>query len=154
MLAEIKKFLKLRSAEKRIFLEAYVTLGLMRAAILTMPFSRLSRSLRQLPGIGEMAPLSPADTGLACAVRLGIKRAANHTPWESACLAQSFTAQRMLQKRGIPGVFFLGINKNEAGHTESTGMEAHAWSRCGDMIITGGEGAEAFTVISIFAWDK
>ena len=68
-----------------------------------------------------------------------ITRASAYTPWESACLAQSLTAQKMLQKRGIPGVFYLGAAKDEESEAK---MKAHAWSQCGDTIITGGGGHE------------
>ena len=57
----------------------------------------------------------------------------------------------MLQKRGIPGVFYLGVMKDEEG-TEK--MKAHAWSKCGENILTGGEGHEKFTVLSVFGWGK
>ncbi len=33
-------------------------------------------------------------------------------------------------------------------------MKAHAWSQCGDNIITGGAGHEEFTVLSVFGWGK
>ena len=33
-------------------------------------------------------------------------------------------------------------------------MKAHAWSQCGDTIITGGGGHEEFTVLSVFGWRK
>ena len=55
----------------------------------------------------------------------------------------------MLQKRGISGVFYLGVAKNA---DEKEQIEAHSWSQCGDMIITGGEGHENFTVLSMFGW--
>jgi len=29
---------------------------------------------------------------------------------------------------------------------------AHAWTQCGDTIITGGGGHEEFTVLSVFGW--
>jgi len=31
-------------------------------------------------------------------------------------------------------------------------MKAHAWSQCGDSIITGGNGHEDFTILSVFEW--
>ncbi|MDH5523381.1 MAG: lasso peptide biosynthesis B2 protein [Desulfobulbaceae bacterium] len=148
----IKKFLKLSRPEQRILIEAYLTLGVMRAAILTIPFKKLSRSLRQLSPPALAAPLAPEERAIACAVGRGIKRAAQHTPWESACLAQSLTARRMLQQRGIGGLLYLGVKKKEAEDKGAMAMEAHAWSQCGEIIITGGEGSEAFTVISIFSW--
>jgi len=75
-------------------------------------------------------------------------RASAYTPWESACLAQSLTAQKMLRKRGIPGVFYLGAMKDEESKEK---MKAHAWSQCGDTIITGGDSNE-FTILSVFGW--
>lgn len=149
MLHKIKRFFALTGEEKKLFLEAYVTLGLMRAALLLFSFKRLTRSLEQQKDIGEMIP--PGDDKLKSAIEVGnaIMRAAAHTPWESACLVQALTAQRMLQKRGIPGVFYLGAMKEEGDE-----FKAHAWSQCGDRIITGGKGHEAFAVLSVFEWGK
>jgi hypothetical protein len=151
MLHKIKKFTKLSSEEKKLFLEAYVTLGVMRAAILTVSFKRLTRSLEHLPNKEELTALNDNEISIATAVSQAITRAASHTHWESACLAQSLTAQRMLQKRGIPGVFYLGVTKDEESEEK---MKAHAWSQCGETIITGGEGHEEFTVLSVFGWGK
>ena len=149
MLHKIKRFFALTGEEKKLFVEAYVTLGLMRAALLLFSFKRLTRSLEQQKDIGEMIP--PGDHKLKSAIEVGnaIMRAAAHTPWESACLVQALTAQRMLQKRGIPGVFYLGAMKEEGDE-----FKAHAWSQCGDRIITGGKGHEAFAVLSVFEWGK
>jgi len=151
MIQKFKKFTKLSSEEKKLFMEAYVTLGMMRAAILTVSFKRLTRSLEHLPKKEEMPVLDDNQMSIATAVGQAITRAAAYTPWESACLAQSLTAQKMLQKRGIPGVFYLGAMKDEESKEK---MKAHAWSQCGDTIITGGGGHEEFTVLSVFGWGK
>jgi len=151
MLHKIKKFTKLSSEEKKLFLEAYVTLGIMHAAILTVSFKRLTRSLEHLSNKEELTTLNDKEMSIATAVGQAIIRASAYTPWESACLAQSFTAQKMLQKRGIPGVFYLGAMKDKESKEK---MKAHAWSQCGDTIITGGEGHEEFTVLSVFGWGK
>ena len=151
MLRKIRKFSKLSSEEKKLFLEAYVTLGIMRAAILTISFKRLTRSLEHSPNKGEVAALNDNENSKAILVGQAITKASAYTPWESACLAQSLTAQKMLQKRGIPGVFYLGVMKDEDAKNK---MKAHSWSQCGDTIITGGGDHEAFTVLSIFGWRK
>ena len=151
MLHKIKKFTKLSLEEKKLFLEAYVTLGMMRTAILTISFKRLTRSLEHLPKKKELTKLSEEEIETAKRAGQAIIRASAYTPWESACLAQSLTAQKMLQKRGIPGVFYLGAMKDEE---EKSKMKAHAWSQCGDAIITGGGGHEEFTVLSVFTWGK
>jgi hypothetical protein len=151
MLHKFKKFSKLSSEEKKLFLEAYITLGMMRTAILTISFKRLTQSLEHLPKKEEITALNDKEMFLAIKVGQAITRAAAYTPWESACLAQSLTAQKMLQKRGIPGVFYLGAAKDEESKEK---MKAHAWSQCGDTIITGGRGHEEFTVLSVFGWGK
>ena len=151
MFRKINKFTKLSSEEKKLFLEAYVTLGIMRAAILTVSFKRLTRSLEHLPNKEELTTLHDNEMYIATAVGQAIIRASAYTPWESACLAQSLTAQKMLEKRGIAGVFYLGAVKDEESKEK---MKAHAWSQCGDAIITGGGGHEVFTVLSVFGWGK
>ena len=151
MIRRFKKFTKLSSEEKKLFLEAYVTLGQMRAAILTVSFKRLTRSLNHHPIELEVASLNEQEMKTAVTIGQAISRAAAYTPWESLCLAQSLTAQKMLQKRGIPGVFYLGAAKDEESKEK---MKAHAWSQCGDSIITGGAGHEEFTVLSVFGWGR
>jgi len=147
----MKKFTGLSTEEKRLFLEAYVMLGIMRAAILTVSFKRLTRSLEHLPSKSEVTPLNDKAQMKATLIGQAITRAAGYTPWESACLAQSLTAQKMLKKHGIPGVFYLGAAKDQESKEK---MKAHAWTQCGEAIITGKNGHEAFTVLSVFGWGK
>ena len=151
MIQKFKKFTKLSSEEKKLFLEAYVTLGMMRSAILTVSFKCLTRSLDHEAKKKELPKLNDQEMKTAKRVGQAIMRASVYTPWESACLVQSLTAKKMLQKRGIPGVFYLGAMKDEESKEK---MKAHAWSQCGDTIITGGAGHEEFTVLSVFGWGK
>ena len=151
MIQKFKKFTQLPSEEKKLFLEAYVTLGKMRAAILTVSFKRLTHSLEHSTKAEKLVPLNQEEMETAILVGSAIVRASAYTPWESACLAQSLTAQKMLKKREVPGVFYLGVAKDEESEAK---MKAHAWTQCGDAIITGGGGHEAFTVLSVFEWGK
>ena len=151
MIRKVKRFVALSPEEKRLFLEAYIMLAFMRAAILTISFKRLTRSLHHSKD--TIKPGALTDEQLHTAKRIGdvIKQAMTNTPWESACLAQALTAQRMLQKRNIPGVFYLGVKKDK-GVAEK--MAAHAWLQCDESIITGERGHEAFTVLSVFGWGQ
>ncbi len=151
MIQKVQKFKKLTSEEKKLFLEAYVVLGKMRASILTISFKRLTRSLNHEAKKKELESLNNEEMQTAKRVGEAIVRASAYTPWESACLAQSLTAQKMLQKRDIPGVFYLGAAKDKESKEK---MKAHAWSQCGDTIITGAGGHEDFTVLSVFGWGK
>ncbi|MDA3971870.1 MAG: lasso peptide biosynthesis B2 protein [Desulfobulbaceae bacterium] len=151
MLTRISKFLSLSRREKQLFLQAFILLGLMRVAILTIPFKWLTRSLDHAQNQRNLVILMSQEVEMASLVSLSINRAAKYTPWKSACLAQALTAQYMLRKRHIPGLFFLGLRKNKDVEQK---MDAHAWSKCGDLMITGGKGHEGFTVISVFEWGR
>lgn len=149
MLRKVKKFAKLSAHERSLFMEAYYTLGIKRAAILSIPFKKLTRSLQHHDKKRGLMELSDEQKEMALSIGKAIEQAAAHTPWESACLAQSLTAQKMLKKRGIPGIFYLGAKKEDESKEK---IKAHAWSQCGDAIITGGRGHEEFTILSVFGW--
>jgi hypothetical protein len=151
MIQKIIQFKELPFREKKFFLEAWLTLGVMRAAILTVSFKRLSRSLRQQQRAAGLTSLHGRERDIAILTGRAITKAAAHTPWESACLAQSLTAHRMLKRRAVPGVFYLGVMKDEDSNEK---MRAHAWTRCGETVITGHKGHETFTVISEFHWGE
>lgn len=151
LIKKSKKFYNLSFKEKKTFFEAYFLVGIMRAAILGVSFKRLTRSLEHQKSALNISPLDCKETQTALSVGKAIRMASANTPWESTCLAQSLAARMMLQRRGIPGVFFLGVAKNEEGVEK---MKAHSWSQCGDVIVTGGDGYEDFTVLSIFGWAK
>jgi len=146
MIQKFKKFTKLSAEEKKLFMEAYATLGIMLTAILTVSFKRLTRSLEHVAKKKELVTLGEDEMEIAQKVGQAIMRASAYTPWESTCLAQSLTAQKMLQKRGIPGVFYHGAAKDEESEEK---MKAHAWSQCGDTIITGVTSEE-----SVLGWGK
>lgn len=126
--------------------ESFVLLGLMRAAILLFPFQKITSIMGLTQGntSSDTEPamaVNPVDVGWA------VQAAAARTPWESACLVQALTGMIMLTRRGSNATLYLGVAKDENG-TET--MTAHAWLRCGKVILTGTGGVERFSVISSF----
>ena len=150
MLRKIKLFWGLPNDEKRLFFEAFFLLGLMRALILTVSFKRLTKALTHAPDHIDQAGLSDSQRHTAQTIGRIISKAAHNTPWESSCLTQVLTAQKMLSIRNIPGVFFLGAKLGGTGKEE---LEAHAWTQCDNLIITGEAGHELFRVLSAYRWD-
>lgn len=69
-----------------------------------------------------------------------VNRIAENTPWKSMCLVRALSAKEMLKKRGISSTLYLGIR------SENNKMFAHAWLRCGDFYVTGGDGYNYVTV--------
>jgi len=141
----LRKLRELSWADRGLLLEASLWLGVARLALLTVPFKWIAPFLgRQKAETGpELGPHPEKDI-----LRIGwaVRCVACRTPWESACLAQAIAADRMLQRRGIPGTLYLGMAK---GETEA--WQAHAWLRCGPHVLTGGPGHERFAVVSTFA---
>ena len=148
MYRKIRKFAQLEAGKKWLFIEAYARLALMRAAILTLPFKRLVRSLDQHNG--AVAPgLDSRQMAIALDIGEAVRYAAGNTPWESACLAQVLTAQRMLSRRRIGGIFHLGA---AIDGTADERLKAHAWLICGGRILTGEAGHEAYKVLTTYRW--
>ena len=71
---------------------------------------------------------------------------AKYTPWESKCLVQALTAQKMLKKQGVSTTLYLGVKKDNNNQ-----MLAHAWIRCGDYFVTGGGNRHGYAVVAKFA---
>jgi hypothetical protein len=149
MFQKFRQFFQLSRTEKCLFVEAFITLAIIRSLLLLLPFKQLTHPLtrqNQKEGI-TLLPFSTMQTGLA--VSRAIYRAANNTPWESACLVQALSAHRMLLKRDIPGIFYLGVMKD---NVEDCQIKAHAWTEVGERIITGKAGYEKYNVIAVYTW--
>ena len=141
---------KLRACSWRdrgLLLEALLALAAARAALLLIPFRRLT------PLLGPartQAQTVPTLTQAAHARRIGwaVAAVASRTPWRSRCLTQALAATALLRRRRIPSTLYLGVAKSAEPPQDLT---AHAWVRCGEHPITGGDGQRRFTVLSTFA---
>lgn len=134
--------------DRWLLLEATLWLGVARLAILTVPFRKVAKHL------GEQMAESPHRDQTALRTRLvriswAVHTMSQHTPWESACLAQALAAKAMLRCRGITSTLYLGLAKEQKD--EQSGLLAHAWLRSGSMILTGGQGKDHYTVVATFA---
>ena len=150
MLNKLKTFLSLTPTQKRLFLQAYRLLGAMRFAILTRSFKSLVKGLEMHREAHEQEPLDPGSLAAAHQIGWAVCKAAQFTPWESACLVQVLAAQRMLQQRGIAGAFYLGATTRDVEGLDKP-LSAHAWLKCDQDFITGEPGHERFTVVSCFS---
>ena len=128
--------------QRRCVLEAWFLLGLARVAIRLVPFRDLARWMGGVKG--EAAPIPCANPDGARQVALAIARASRTPPWTSNCLVQAIAGHCMLRRRGIASTLTLGVIK------QGPALEAHAWLRAGDLIVTGESGAFNYTPIASF----
>ena len=126
-------------------IEALLWLGLARLAIMALPFRWIAPRLGQ--HMAESAPTgAPAQANRLRRIAWAITVVGRRTPWESDCLAQALAGKMMLRRRGYQSTLYLGVTRNG-----DEGLDAHAWLRSGDLILTGVHGKERFTVVSTFA---
>jgi len=143
---------RMRSRPERwLLLEAMVGLFLGRAAIGLLPFEQVASLLGLAPE--NVSGVTPGDYALqlewkpsAVAVQIGwaVRTVAARVPEHAICLVQTLAGAAMLRRRDIPCTLSLGIAR------DGTGFAAHAWLRCGDVILTGAGGHDRFTTISAF----
>ena len=146
--AEMLRKLQSRTwRELRLLPEALVLLGLMRLAVLLVPFQRTAGFLGLTQKNGILPDVPSHQLSVAGTIGWAVRAMAARTPWESACLTQALAGMIMLQRRGIPAALYLGVAKDA---DDPKNMAAHAWLTCGDTMVTGESGYERFTVISTF----
>lgn len=148
MLRNVRKYFLLTGQQKKLFVEAYLMLGLYRIAIIIRSFKSLVTGLNYNEKSTHV-DISDEKKQLSILIGNAVTTVANHTPWQSTCLVQALTTQRMLRKRKIAGMFHLGVTMNSA---ENDPLAAHAWLVCGDEILTGKVGIERYTILSTFSW--
>ena len=144
--SDLSKLRELSWTDRRLLLEAFSWLGLVRILVALLPFARIASMFRLKQG-EDLAPLDEALEEKAARVGRAVRVAARRLPWDSTCLTQAVAGAVLLRRRGIPSTFYLGVAKDV---TASEGLSAHAWLRCGDAILTGASGHERFAVVSAF----
>ncbi|MDO4536453.1 MAG: lasso peptide biosynthesis B2 protein [Clostridium perfringens] len=128
-----------------MFFEAYILSGMYRFTILVIPFKRLRKHIgKHKVESSEKIPIE--DYKVARQVLNAVDMATTKTPWESKCLVRALTTQRMLKKRKVYTTLYLGVGKD--GDNK---MLAHAWLRCGEIIVTGGEVMHKFQEVAKFS---
>ena len=140
----VTRFLSLSAAERNRSLEAVLYLMVVRLVFGVLPFARGLKLLaisREEGGGGRVA----ADE--AGAVGRAVARAARHVPFRAACLQQAFAALLMLRRRDLAATVYLGLARDSAG----SGLEAHAWSRNGEVPVTGVAVARRFAPVAAFS---
>ena len=139
-----KTFFKISNELKIEFLKAFFYTGFYRAFILFVPFNKLRKRM----GSHKQESLDKVDNDtyrIARRISSRVMFVSAKTPWESKCLVQALTAQKLLKNQGISTTIYLGVRK------EGNEMKAHAWLRCGEYYVTGGAIRDQYTVVAKFA---
>lgn len=139
-----KTFICMDNKEKFYIIQTFFYTGFYRAFILFIPFNRLRKRM----GTHKQESPDKVDNDtykIARRIASRVLFVSAKTPWESKCLVQALTAQKLLKNQGISTTIYLGVRRYE------NEMKAHAWLRCGEYYVTGGAIRDQYTVVAKFA---
>jgi hypothetical protein len=140
--AELSRFFALPADERRRTCEAALFLLVVRIALALLPLPRALQLFGIAPGETGGGRIDPEQATL---VGRAVARAGRNVPFHAVCLQQAFAALLMLRRRGLAATVHFGLLRD--GHE----LKAHAWSRCGEVPVTGEAAARGFTPIAAFA---
>jgi hypothetical protein len=154
VVARIGAFVSAPAERKRLALEA--AWNLLRARILTlMPATYYSPALGSLIEGEPSDPPFPDDTaGAAEAAEIGhvVDVVGRSLPFRTLCLQQAIAVRRMLSRREIPAIVYLGIARDSADRAQAElGRAAHAWVTVGSRVVSGGGMLEKYAIVARFA---
>lgn len=138
----VSRFLRRPRWQKFLLLESYIFLFGARVLVVALPFKYVSR----LVGVKGESPSEKLASELPLQVRWSVTTASRYAFWNTLCLTQALAAKFMLNRRGLKSTLYLGTTRPSEGQ-----FVAHAWVRCGDLIVTGEKGHEDYTVVACFA---
>ncbi|MEH7302884.1 lasso peptide biosynthesis B2 protein [Neobacillus drentensis] len=139
---KIKNFLLFNNEMRLLHLEALFYLGYARL-LKSLPFSKI------MPLLGVSMDKtsinnfhSNSNRKLLEEISSAIHLMSRFTLWESQCLVKAIAAMKMLEKRRIESILYLGTTKDRNGK-----LIAHAWLRSGNYYLTGAEEMNKFAVV-------
>ena len=74
-----------------------------------------------------------------------IRKIDKHAFWKTTCYTQAISARLLLKRKGIKSKIYLGMTKDNDNK-----LLAHAWTKVGEKVITGGGNLDKYKVLYIF----
>ena len=130
----IYRFFQIPGRDRTLMLQALYWLLVYTFLIYVMPFRWWQDRIGLKMQPWQEETLSPEQMRMIGLVRRSVFRAKKVLLGFPKCFALSLTLKKMLQKRGIDSTLYLGVKKNG-----DESLMAHAWLKCGDKIIYGGQ---------------
>lgn len=143
MIKILKKWIFKSSYERKFILEALFYLIYYRILIYITTFKVLAKYSQLVSS--KIQNNNIIDENLVNDISKAINISNKYVP-NATCLTQSFTAQKMMKKRNISGLFFLGVGKDKDK------LIAHSWVSCNDTIVTGNYELEKYTIVASYTW--
>ena len=127
--------------QKLLIPQVFVLMAWYKHQVHHTPFAELS------PRIGTLHYQTPVEASPRNAwyVHELMEAMFRRIGWKDSCLIRALTAKHILNRMGERCTLYMGVRK-----LEDNAMTAHAWLRCGKLIVTGGESMAGYTVTACF----
>ena len=124
-----------------LFVEAWTFLSFSKLIILFFPFKVIASKI----GIPQLETSSEIHVDNSVEdIQIAVRRGVKYVFFASKCYDQALAITFMLKRRKISSTIYFGLNKIEDQ------LYAHAWVRCGQLIVSGKGGYENFTPVAWF----
>jgi hypothetical protein len=121
MTNRISQFIRLPLRDKLMMARAFWLLLIVHQGLRRLSFKRIRRWARSATyPPGKTGPSRVSDEAIDH-IAWCVSTVAAHHPLEMQCLERALALQRLLQGRGIPAEFRIGVEK------EGDALHAHAW---------------------------
>ena len=130
----MKKLLELikhsqNSRGKKIFLQAYLVMTLIRLGLWLLPFNRLQNLVAKSKQLAFLA-LAPDQVNVN-RIALAVYRCSRYQPASPMCLARALTTAVLMNIYSLPHEVKIGVAKGEKG------IDAHAWVISQGVVVVG-----------------
>ncbi len=146
--SDLRRHWRASKRQRLLLCEALVSLAIARIAMVCIPFRRIAAWLGT-PGAQTPTTSTDRETRVARQIGWAVSTLGPRVPWDARCLAQALAATFMLRRRAINGTVSFGVTHDQSGK-----LIAHAWLRCGSVLVTGGPGHHQFKTLTTFSRDR
>ena len=142
----LRRFFALPTFFKVMFLPTWISLGLARIIVLTIPFRFVASTLGYHTSVYPAIPLVDKQATIrARQISRLIIGTAKYCPWDANCFAQALTARLFLKIFDIPHAICFGLKRNNQQK-----LDAHAWVCAGAVRVTGGYSFDQYAVVNSY----
>lgn len=121
---------KLNRGGKKLFLQAYILILMIRLGLYILPFQRLQSLILKAEGLKFVSMMVPDAT--VRAIALSVERSAKYSIGNPLCLAKALATVVLMSIYGFPYQINIGVAKGK-----SDNLEAHAWVESEGRVIVG-----------------
>lgn len=142
---KFKTFFELSGTTRWLICKAVVISAFVKFSLVFLPFKVVLKWLGKI-NVESDENSNPDSIQTRTNIKTAIEICKRYTFWKTKCFTLAVTCKLLLTKYNLPSTVYIGFYKDKAGK-----YSGHAWLRSYDMILTGDNEINKFTVQSFFS---